>query len=159
MFKLLEQLLGSLTAASTILSAFSLSALNLWTLFLIVLWAFNPLGSQASLRSVRLVDQSTIQNGSVGYENSFAINPGIEWDELRPWNEMTYFSALESMEAATQYCNGSCSGFEELVEKLGGSSGAALRTAVDPWDSPRVPKLRRTPGYDPVDPGKWLNVP
>ncbi|KAK8009366.1 hypothetical protein PG991_011917 [Apiospora marii] len=78
---------------------------------------------------------------------------------MKPWNEIAYLTALASMDAPTQSCNGICAGFEDLVGRLGGPGGAAVRAAMDPWGSPRVPKLRRTPGYDQADPERWLAVP
>lgn len=153
--------------ASTVLSAYTLSAINMWTLCLLLLWAFNPLGSQASLRSLYLRSNTSTQNSTIGYKNytlshmvaTTGLMGSSGWKSTGPGSKLTYNGVLTAVDSATQYCNGSCSGFDDLVVRLGGPERAAAQVAMDPWGNPRIPKIQHIPGYDITSSGKWLEVP
>ncbi|KAK1970952.1 hypothetical protein LY78DRAFT_184471 [Colletotrichum sublineola] len=153
--KSLEQLLGSLTMANTVLSAYTLSLFNTWTILLLIVWTFNPLGSQSSLRSLYLQDRSTFQTGLLSYiGESLSLGPSEA-----PTPENVYIGALSNAAIGTQYCNGTCDGFEDLIGRLGGRTAAAAQISTDPWGSPKIPRLRYVPGFDSSQPQNWLSVP
>ncbi|KAK2016784.1 hypothetical protein LZ32DRAFT_615036 [Colletotrichum eremochloae] len=116
--------------ANTVLSAYTLSLFNTWTILLLIVWTFNPLGSQSSLRSLYLQDRSMFQTGLLSYiGESLSLGPSEA-----PTPENVYIGALSNAEIGTQYCN-------------------------DPWGSPKIPRLRYIPGFDSSQPQNWLSVP
>ncbi|KAI8270934.1 hypothetical protein K4K58_006729 [Colletotrichum sp. SAR11_239] len=163
----LEQILGSLTMANTILSVYTLSIFNLWTVSLVLIWAFNPLGSQASFRSLHLHPQSAAATATLGYRNYSVETLGVGalmgasgWSWISPASKIAYSSVLASTTAQTQYCNGTCgANFTDLIARMGGTRAAAEQVAMDPWGNPRIPSLKHAPGYDAARPEEWLAVP
>ncbi|KDN71479.1 hypothetical protein CSUB01_07832 [Colletotrichum sublineola] len=141
--------------ANTVLSAYTLSLFNTWTILLLIVWTFNPLGSQSSLRSLYLQDRSTFQTGLLSYiGESLSLGPSEA-----PTPENVYIGALSNAAIGTQYCNGTCDGFEDLIGRLGGRTAAAAQISTDPWGSPKIPRLRYVPGFDSSQPQNWLSVP
>ncbi|KAJ0345992.1 hypothetical protein KNSL1_007902 [Colletotrichum chrysophilum] len=163
----LEQILGSLTMANTILSVYTLSIFNLWTVSLVLIWAFNPLGSQASFRSLHLQPQSATATATLGYRNYSVETLGVGalmgasgWSWISPASKIAYSSVLASTTSQTQYCNGTCgANFTDLIARMGGTRAAAEHVAMDPWGNPRIPSLKHAPGYDAARPEEWLAVP
>ncbi|EQB45532.1 hypothetical protein CGLO_15583 [Colletotrichum gloeosporioides Cg-14] len=163
----LEQILGSLTMANTILSVYTLSIFNLWTVSLVLVWAFNPLGSQASFRSLYLQPQSATATATLGYRNYSVETLGVGalmgasgWSWISPASKIAYSSVLASTTSQTQYCNGTCgSNFTDVIARMGGTRAAAEQVAMDPWGNPRIPSLKHAPGYDAARPEEWLTVP
>ncbi|KAF5490115.1 hypothetical protein CGCS363_v012046 [Colletotrichum siamense] len=162
----LEQVLGSLTMANTVLSAYALSMINIWTVCLFFVWAFNPLGSQSSFRSLYLQNQVMNLDERLSYKNyalktieSSALNGSYNWLINRSAVNAAYSSVLTSATSGTQYCNSTCIGYDNLIARLGGIQAAAAQMAIDPWGSPRVPSLKHVAGFDASNPEKWLDVP
>lgn len=74
----MEYLLSSRTVVSTVMAPFELRAWRFLVPLLIVLWAFSPLGSQASLRIMWVEDafSSSTQNLSyLNYDSNFGLRP------------------------------------------------------------------------------------
>ncbi|KAI8313199.1 hypothetical protein K4K61_008564 [Colletotrichum sp. SAR11_59] len=127
--------------ANTVLSAYTLSVFNFLTVFLLAVWTFNPLGSQSSFRSVRLQDQSKLRVGSVHYRSHAleSLNDGllggkVSWGLGGPAARVAYSSVLTTATSATQHCNGTCSGYDALILRLGGPRAAvfgALDASID----------------------------
>ncbi|KAH0422918.1 hypothetical protein CcaCcLH18_12520 [Colletotrichum camelliae] len=65
---------------------------------------------------------------------------------------------LATATSATQYCNGTCNDFDELVNRLGGREAVAAQVAMDLQGNPRIPSLKHTPGYNASNPEKWFTV-
>ncbi|KAF0324967.1 hypothetical protein GQ607_007860 [Colletotrichum asianum] len=151
----LEQVLGSLTMANTVLSAYALSMINIWTVCLLFVWAFNPLGSQSSFRSLYLQNQVMNLDGRVSYKD-YTLKT-IEHGALDV--DAVYSSVLTSLTSGTQYCDSTCADYDNLINRWGGVQAAAAQMAIDPWGSPRVPSLKHVAGYNASDPEKWLAVP
>lgn len=149
---------------STILSVFTLSALNVWALILVLLWASNTLGSQSLIRSVHPLGQSSLQSNSVSHsdytlEHLYDTVQKVNLPEgVPPTTEVLYASVLTSVIFWCQYRNGSCKYFKEDIQHLGGDSGAAIKVAIDPWENPVVPKIRNVPCYDATTPENWVKV-
>lgn len=161
----LEQLLGSQTVAGTLKNVYVLRAFGVYTLLLIPLWAFNPLGSQASFRSVYLKEQfssgtrlHSYQNNSFNYEaEQSALGSASGWESSQPMVRSLYGAALFSPDAGAQYSNGSADGFDDLIRRLGGVEQAFDGT--DLWQNVRVPDITTLPGYDAKNASAWVDVP
>jgi hypothetical protein len=163
----LEQLMGSQTVASTIKSIYVLRAFGLYTLILIPLWAFNPLGSQASFRSVYLREifsegtrPYSFQNSSIDYEiDQSALGSASGWQSSMPMVRSLYGAALFAPDAGAQYSNGSSDGVTDLINRLGGIKIATAQMATDVWNNVRIPEIRTLPDYDPNNVNQWIDVP
>jgi hypothetical protein len=163
----LEQLMGSQTVASAIKSIYVLRAFGLYTMILLPLWAFNPLGSQASFRSVYLREEFqagtrpySFQNNSLDYEiDQSALGSGSGWQSSMPMVRSLYGAALFAPDAGAQYSNGSSSGFKDLIQRLGGVELATEQMTTDVWNNVRIPEIRTLPSYDAKNTNKWLDVP
>lgn len=158
--------MGSLTIGGTIVTALTLAKVLVRpsTLLLITLWSFSPLGSQAIFRAVFLKHiESTgtmdIQLYTPDRLTQIAVSEFQGTDRTSPEILALFQSVLHTINSGTQYCNGSCDGFEQLAERLGGAAAAGLATSVDSWGNPRIPSLRGTPGYDASKPDDWVMTP
>ncbi|KAF4905625.1 hypothetical protein CGCF415_v008222 [Colletotrichum fructicola] len=162
----LEQVLGSLTMANTVLSAYALSMINIRTACLLFVWAFNPLGSQSSFRILYLQNQVTNLEEYVSYKNytlktieHSPLDDESTWLYYGPKVEALYSSVLTSVTSGTQHCDSTCAGYDNLIKRLGGTQAAAVQMTIDPWGNPRVPSLKHVAGYNASNPEKWLAVP
>lgn len=158
--------MGSLTIGGTIVTALTLAKVLFRpsTLLLITLWSFSPLGSQAIFRAVFLKHAEVtgtmdIQLYTPDRLTQIAISEFRGTDRSSPEIFALFQGALHTINSGTQYCNGSCDGFQQLAERLGGAAPAGLATAVDSWGNPRIPSLRGTPGYDKAKPDEWVTTP
>jgi hypothetical protein len=151
-FGRLEQLMGSQTATSTLKSIWLFRSFHPLTFVLISIWAFNPLGSQASFRMVYLgekTEQGTMnllyQNSSMASEVEATILANASmFEAAKPLVASLYGAALFSPDAATQYLNGSSSG---------------RSSAQDIWGNARIPHLRSLPSFDTSESTRWVDVP
>jgi hypothetical protein len=156
--------MGSLTMANTVLTGLILTAVRLLTPILILLWAFNPLGSQASLRAVYLTDMQLAGSGQITF---YDYNISSQYDISQFGGTSNGLSAMQALYAGslyatnsgTQYPNTSGSSYDDLISTLGGTSSASIKMATDPWGNLRIPNIRATPGYDLTNPGQWLQTP
>lgn len=158
--------MGSLTIGGTIVTAFTLAKVLFRpsTLLLITLWSFSPLGSQAIFRAVFLKHAEAtgtmeIQLYTPDRLTQIAVSEFQGTDRNSPEIFALFQGALHTINSGTQYCNGSCDGFQQLAERLGGAAPAGLATAADSWGNPRIPSLRGTPGYDKSKPDEWVKTP
>lgn len=132
---------------------------------LILLWAFNPLGSQATLRASRLSHRYESQIGQVKYWNhnlSTQLDETFwqsEWELFKPQLRGLYSTALYDIVSGTQYMNRSDPTFENIVLMLGGQQTAGIQAAMDQWGNIRIPNLTYLPDYDPSNPERWINTP
>lgn len=161
-----EQLMGSLTMGGTIVTALTLSKVffPLSSLLLFILWSLSPLGSQAIFRATFWKHAEA--TGSLGVQaytldrlSQIAVSAFLPTARNNPAITALFQSSLYVANSGTQYCNGSCDGFQNLVEKLGGAATAGAATAIDQWGNPRNPSLRGTPGYDASNPDEWVMTP
>lgn len=134
------------------------------TTCLLLLWTFNPLGSQASFRAISLGNKQgngarnlSYSDPSVFLDMNYLMNqyPGAQvLDAAR----VAYATAFASSDSGTQYVARDSSSFSELLRKLGGQNSVAKSTAMDPWGNIRIPNLRQLPGWDATDPQRWVDV-
>ena len=143
-----------------------------WSLFkitsvaLIALWAFNPLGSQASLRAVDLKEVIGDGIGRITYYNhnvstQLALTMMVPGSTSRPMPTVRalFSAALYDSVVRTQYSDNTSPAYENIVLSLGGHEAAGVQAATDPWGNLRVPNLKYFPGYDSKRSDRWLDVP
>lgn len=144
-------------------SIFFLRILNVYSVLLIVLWAFNPLGSQASLRSVYLIKNNLTTDFGASFptyrpEVHNSIMDGADFTGQVTVRSI-FGSSIYSLEAKTQYPNSSKLPFDSLIEDIGGPKAAGEALYADPWGNVRIPRLMSLAEYDAEDPEKPINVP
>jgi len=71
---------------------------------------------------------------------------------------MLFTSAMFSPYASTQYTDPNTVSFKNLVTKLGEEAFFQSFTS-DSWGNVKIPRLEHLPGYDPIHPEKWVDVP
>jgi hypothetical protein len=165
----LEQLMGSQTTFGVMKYAFVLRSFGFSTIMLIILWAFNPIGGQASLRSISLEtnifqEQPTLRylSWDPRYSLKAIVLVGLSSYEMyRPHIASMYGATLFSPDASLQYSNESTSGqdYQEVINRLGGKTVAVQRMATDMWGNVRVPALHLLPGYNEQFKDTWVAVP
>jgi hypothetical protein len=140
--------MGSQTVFNTLKMSYMLHSYEFFTVVLL-LWAFNPVGGQASLRAVTLQENFASSDVQLQYQNSdprvtirygtFGSTSG--WSSYGAQVKTVYGVALFSTDAGTQYSNGSSigAGFEDLIGRLGGPVTAAKSSTSDIWGNVRIP--------------------
>lgn len=68
---LVQQFLGSQTISGAFLTQIRLRARNAFAIFTVLLWCLSPLGSQASLRVISVVDTYSISQMHLATMNTF----------------------------------------------------------------------------------------
>ncbi|KAF2122095.1 hypothetical protein BDV96DRAFT_640160 [Lophiotrema nucula] len=161
----LEQLWGSLTTAGSVITIFRWSILRMSSVVLILLWAFNPLGSQASFRGIYLQPKSGSSQGHITFYNAnlstqlFLTTFSAGSTRMKPTIRALYSSTLYDFASSTQYVNPTNSTAKDIVSVLGGESSAGIQVASDNWGNVRIPNLRYLSNYDSKDPHKWVTTP
>jgi len=151
--------------ASSITTMFRWSILRISSVVLIFLWAFNPLGSQASLRSVYLHPRTSSSQGLIEFYNNTLINQVFfsAFNKPNPSGHMPsivpalYSSTMQDLVSRLQYVDLTNQTAAALVANLGGDSSAGVQAATDTWGNVRIPNLKYLPEYDPNRPHEWLN--
>jgi hypothetical protein len=144
---------------------FRWSIFKLSSVALIVLWAFNPLGSQASLRCAYLQDQVGHGISPITYYNhnlsSQLTLTDFKMDRLTaiPRIHAIFSSVLYDITSSIQYVNHSTPAAQGIIELLGGQQAAGAQAAMDMWGNVRIPALEYLPDYNPKKPDRWLQVP
>lgn len=134
--------------AGSIVAAFRWSIFRISSVALIILWAFNPLGSQASFRGLHLVSSFGNSKKHVKYANpAWANDPGVSLSFGTSTSRQLYLSTLNDPMAMLQYVPPSDSFWQANIHSLGGESFAAVRSAMDPWGKVRIPTLEYLPSY------------
>lgn len=151
--------------AGSIIAMFTLSVLKPAYLLLICLWAFNPLGSQASFRGIYLKDVTGYGTGQITYYNpslSLQMNNTM-WSfgtqRTRPTIRALYSALLYDSIPTTQYVDPNSTAYQETMMKLGGPRSAGVQAAMDSWGNIRIPHLEYASGYDPSNPHEWVSIP
>ncbi|KAF1846268.1 uncharacterized protein K460DRAFT_406484 [Cucurbitaria berberidis CBS 394.84] len=161
----LEQLMGSLTLASSLITVFRWSIFRLSSIALILLWAFNPLGSQASFRGVYLQALKGSGAGQITYYNyNLSSQLGLTMykggsTRSRPTVRALYSAVLYDVIASTQYVNRTNATYEGNIVTLGGHQASGVQAAMDSWGNLRIPNLEYLANYDAQNPYRWLNTP
>ena len=137
---LLEQLIGSRTVGSTLVTQISLGRFNFLGVALLILWSLSPLGSQSALRMLRTRLEPIHANSSVLYYTTDA--PSVfRSAELR--NSRSDIDSYRSTQAYIQ----------TMYSALLLAPPSAKSNAMDLWGNVKIPKLE----VDGDDKG-WKNV-
>ncbi|KAJ4314096.1 hypothetical protein N0V94_006610 [Neodidymelliopsis sp. IMI 364377] len=132
---------------------------------LIVLWAFNPLGSQASFRGIYLTDSIGHGTGALSYYNhNFTTQMGLSAFALSgsralPTIRALYSAALYDVASKAQYVSSENATYKAAITSLGGPQAAGLQMGTDSWGNLRIPNLEYLNNYDSTHPYDWVSVP
>jgi hypothetical protein len=166
--------------AGTLITFFRWSLIRTSSLFLVLVWAFNPLGSQASFRGVYLRERNGIEQSKVTYfnpdlivglQNTSSFEPlatlfstptgGLYYrytSRLDPLVRPLYTAVFYDIVSRTQYANHDSKTYRDLISSMGGQSTAGIRAAMDPWGNVRIPHLEYMDDYNGSDPHRWLQT-
>ena len=131
----MEQLIGSRTIVSTLVTQLKLGAFNFVAILLILLWALSPIGGQATLRAAgtQLVTQHTAHELSYLEFNSPFSLYASDWASMGRIVDSLFTSSMAS-------------------------SPESKHANVDLWGNVRVPMLEQMRGYSPENESQWLDV-
>jgi hypothetical protein len=173
----LEFLLTGQTTVAAFKNLFTLHYVRIWTVGIVAVWCFSPLGGQAVVRSMHLEpntesteiaathyfsqiplkildDYSTNFTGDI---NAFAL--GSTQLMLIPEFRRIVLAAFSGPDILLSHANGSSNGFEEALARIGGRPQAARLGRQDIWRNVRIPFMEYLSGYDAEDPTAWTSVP
>ncbi|KAF2821583.1 hypothetical protein CC86DRAFT_106527 [Ophiobolus disseminans] len=147
--------------AGTIITIFRWSILRAGSFALILLWAFNPLGSQASFRGAYLWSNLGESQGFITYHNPNVsiqahLSPFGFVGVARSTIRALFSSAMYDPIASTQYVDPTRNATRDIVNMLGGDSSTAIYGAMDSWNNVRIPSLEDHPNYSASDTHRWL---
>lgn len=151
--------------AGSIIAVFTWSIFQYSSFVLIVLWAFNPLGSQASFRGIYLTDTTGHGTGQISYYNpNISMQVALSTFEggstrSRPMIRALYSAALYDVMSNTQYVDNNNASFKESIMTIGGSQAAGRQAATDSWGNLRIPNMEYLVEYDSSRPHDWIQVP
>jgi hypothetical protein len=150
----------------TIKTAFTLRSGWLLAILLTSLWAFNPLGGQASLRMLSLQDTPTSSTAGPAYHtadpkrifSSCLSNGETMFNESVTLLRTLYGAALFSPDAALLFPNRTGPTYQSAVARLGGNRTLSTST-FDLWGNVRMPVLDMLPGYNSSSKHGRVDVP
>lgn len=162
----LEMFNFSQTLFSMIVACFSLRSFGIWSLCLLIVWAFSPTGGQGILRSISLEPTPVEAAVPLIYypSNNWSVTPKTSWtgasssSDIRTLVRTIFGSALAAPSAAALHSNGSSSSFGDTIDRLGGPEEAARISQRDVWNSVRIPFLEKLPEYDASNPFDWVHI-
>jgi hypothetical protein len=153
--------------AGSIITLFRWSILRTASVAFVLLWAFNPLGSQAAFRLAYL-------QPSVGFKHGIitTVDPNIDklprnimfdtmlgTNRAQPTVQALYASAIYDVISRIQNVDNTTSDYSSLISTLGGQESASVQAAVDIWGNSRIPNMEYLADYQPEHPEEWLDVP
>ncbi|CAM1511502.1 Fc.00g090150.m01.CDS01 [Cosmosporella sp. VM-42] len=139
----LEQLLGSRSVGATITTHIQMLAVNPLTLFLLLIWAFSPLGAQAILRMLGTRLKNVVEPSNVVYFNTGSQTDIPNWAFPGP-------NGQEVAQTAQAY-------LESMYGGLLLTSESVKHDSMDIWGNVRIPFLQSNEdGSDIVD--DWREV-
>lgn len=150
--------------AGSVITVFRWNLFRLSSIILILLWAFNPLGSQASFRGIYLKPASGVSGGHIRYYNASVFEQwglstfAVGGTKSRPTIRGLYSSTLYDYVSSTQYVDPANSTTKDIVSILGGESSAAIQAATDNWGNVRIPTLEHLTGYNDKSPHSWVET-
>ena len=133
---ILEQLLGSRTIGSTIITLFNLRLYNLSGLLIVLLWVLSPLGGQASLRTPNLISSPTRAPFALSY-----IDFNSTYNMAFADAHQTYIGIVNTIFTTA------------LID-----SAAVKESPQDTWGNIKVPMMESLPGYNGSQSSQWLPV-
>jgi hypothetical protein len=150
--------------ASSLVTMFKWSSFKFSSVALVALWAFNPLGSQASFRCAYLQDSRGHGSGPLQYYNhnlsqQFDMSFFLTGYAVENRVNALFGAALYDVTSSIQNVDQSTPAAQRVVQLLGGQDSAATQAAQDPWGNLRIPVLEDLPSYDSEQSEQWLQVP
>lgn len=156
----------SQTLFSTVTGCLNLRYFDLWSLSLMMVWAFSPTGGQGILRSISLEPKHTKDTIPLAYypSNNWSVSSAMGWNgasssaDIRTLVGTIFRSALAAPSAAVLHSNGSSPSLGDAIDRLGGLKEAIRLSRYDVWNSIRIPFLEMLPEYDVKRPSDWVNI-
>ena len=151
--------------AGSVIAVFTWSIFQYSSLVLLVLWAFNPLGSQASFRGIYLTDTVGHGTGKISYyDPNITVQVALSnfaggSTRANPMIRGLYSAALYDVMSNIQYVDNDNTTFIETIMTLGGHQAAGVQAATDAWGNVRIPNIEYLDQYDPSHPHEWIQVP
>jgi hypothetical protein len=146
--------------ASSVITIFRWSIFRTSSIALLILWAFNPLGSQASFRGANLQSSTGTSQGQITYFSTNVTGQIYPWeDKGSSMIRAVYSSLLFDYTASTQYVDPTNAIRANTISILGGEDSAAVQAAMDIRGNVRIPNLEYLPDYDTESPHRWLKTP
>ncbi|RGP71954.1 hypothetical protein FSPOR_3069 [Fusarium sporotrichioides] len=137
---LLEQLIGSRTVGSTLVTQISLGRFNILGIALLILWSLSPLGSQAALRMLRTRLEPVYAPSNVLYYTTDA--PSVfSSSTLVSRGEIDQYRSTQAF-------------MQTMYSSLLLAPPSAKSNAMDLWGNVKIPKLEVEGDND----GNWKNV-
>lgn len=135
--KTLQQLLDSRTIGDTVVTIAKLKTINTAGILLVLLWAFSPLGGQASLR--------------------------VATEETLPWPSAANFSYIDydtiySMETGSEWWIENIDIVKAIYSTSLISSNTVGQSSQDAWDNLKVPALEQLAPL-PQNQSQWIEIP
>ncbi|KAF4915875.1 hypothetical protein CGCF415_v001144 [Colletotrichum fructicola] len=135
---LLEQLNGSQTVGSTVMTLFSFGSFNLLSILLLTTWAFSPLGTQGLLRMESRRNEPRVKDITITYFDDDARSRLVKWQELFSTGS---FGPTPGMRSLTS-----------LYATLVTTPEATKFDTMDLWGNVRIPFLNHTEN-------EWRDLP
>jgi hypothetical protein len=124
------------------------------------LWAFNPLGSQASFRGAYLRPGTGTSQGQItSYNANLTTQLFLYRYVKRTTASAFYASSLYDYVASTQYVNPFSNLTQGVLAVLGGENAAAVQAATDTWGNFRIPSLEHHSDFNATNSHAWLSTP
>ena len=160
----LEQLLGSRTIGSTVVTHFQLRSFNLLGISLIFAWAFSPFGGQSILRMLGIglktvIDPSTIFYFDSGAQNMFstiAFISGPQYAAMAANQTREEALIFNYTIWAQQYTEETMSILDSCYNMALTSPDSTKNSTMDIWGNVKIPFLSSFGDADSVD---WQDVP
>ncbi|KAL6914560.1 hypothetical protein FSST1_012320 [Fusarium sambucinum] len=178
----LEFLLTSQTTVAAVKNLFAFRHIHIWTIGVIAIWCFSPLGGQAAVRSLYL--QSPTHNETIDATHYFSQVPlrtlchninqsdfyqyygcGSAFAQhtslpgLLPAFRRAVNAAFARPDVLVSHPNVSADDYKTVIQQLGGVSPAARLGKQDIWRNVRVPFMELLPEYDHRVPESWIQIP
>jgi hypothetical protein len=146
--------------AGSFITIFRWSIYSMSSLVLIALWAFNPLGSQASFRGAFLRPGVGTSQGHISYYNANLTTQQFLYKyATRTKANAFYASSLYDYVASTQYVNPSSNLTQGVIAVLGGEKSAGVQAATETWGNFRIPSLEYHSDFNANNSHSWLSTP
>jgi hypothetical protein len=148
--------------ASSVITIFRWSIFRVSSIAILFLWAFNPLGSQASFRGASMRPHFGTSPGNITYYNpditvQLFLSPFIGGSSLVM--RAFYSTTLYDYVARMQYVDTTHGEAKRVVTMMGGETTVATQAAMDTWGNIRIPALEYLDEYDAKHPNRWVETP
>ncbi|QPC79977.1 hypothetical protein HYE68_010729 [Fusarium pseudograminearum] len=181
----LEFLLTSQTTVAAVKNLFAFSHIHIWTIGIVAIWSFSPLGGQAAVRSLNLQpykhkekieaahyfsqvplrtlchNEGPTSSGGGVYkkcESAFG-QPVATLSTSLPSFRRVINAAFSRPDVLVSHPSISAYEYDAMIDQLGGVDQAARLGKQDIWRNVRVPFMELLPGYDHQKPESWIQVP